>query len=178
MLVSLSIFKLLLDQGLQLLGFHARLGKLNHLAIPIEHEFGEVPRNYRCLIGGFIIELAIVSQIAVKGMSGRPIDLNFLEERKVHLEIFLYELFDVPFATFFLAEELVAWESEYLKTALMVSFVEANQLLVIDAGESSLASHVYHDEAFGLVLIVLEIDKLSIDILDLEAEEAVALLLR
>lgn len=169
--VTRSFSELFLNNWFQFLRFHARRCKLQHLTVTVHDELREIPRNHSCLSSELVIQFAVVSQVLIQWVSGSTINLDLLEQREVHLEVVVNKLPDVLVAACLLTEKLVAWEREYFQSAIVVGLVELDQLLVVDAGESSLASDVHNQKALDLTLEGFEVDDVSLQILELVAEE-------
>ena len=102
---------LLLDEGHDFLALHLRTEELDHLALWVYEELGEVPRNHFGRFGGGVVEAAVVAQVNEDWVSVLAVDFHLLHDREPRFEVILHEGVDLLGTAAFLAEELVAGKS-------------------------------------------------------------------
>ena len=111
-IVSFSLWlHLLLDEGHDFLALHLRTEELDHLALWVYEELGEVPRNHFGRFGGGVVETAVVAQVNEDWVSVLAVDFHLLHDREPSFEVILHEGVDLLGTAAFLAEELVAGKS-------------------------------------------------------------------
>ncbi len=109
---SLSLWlHLLLDEGHDFLALHLRTEELDHLALRVYEEFGEVPRNHFGGFGDGVVETAVVAQVNEDWVSVLAVDFHLLHDREPSFEVILHEGVDLFGTAAFLAEKLVAGKS-------------------------------------------------------------------
>ena len=80
-------------------------------------------------------------------MSLEPVAIYFREQGELHLVLLLHETLDLPFTFGFLFHEIVAGETEDLKSFVVVLLVQDVEVLVVLGGEGSFGRYVHHQYA-------------------------------
>ena len=110
------------------------------------------------------------SQVAKYWIRIYTVDLTFLEDREVGIEIFLNKTFNFCLRSTFLVEELVAWKRQNLKSFAAQLVVHFDHFLIVRRGKTSLTCHINNHDAFS-VLKLIKVNNFPIDIPSLKIIE-------
>jgi len=160
-----------LNERVNFFTLYLRRKEFYHFSLRVDEKFSEVPGNHFCSICFGVKKLTIVSQINEKRMSIFTIYFNLFHNWELYIEIFFDKFVDFFRWSTFLSKELVARESQNLKSDLSPSCMSFNHFFVIIWSKSSLASNISHHDK-SPISESFEIKEVSFDILDLEIEES------
>ena len=124
-----------------------RLKDFNDLALLVDEELGEVPRDLSSHILLFIVELAILAQELVNGVCVRPIHLNLGEHGEPDSQSHSC-LLNLLVGAGLLVFELVAWERQNFETFVSILLMDLHHPLVVFVCKTSLCCNIYYENGF------------------------------
>lgn len=134
---------------------------LDDLAVAVDEELGEVPRDVAA------VQLRVLAHVLVHWHAAWSVDRNLLEEWERHV-VLGDELLDGRSILWLLTAELVAWNSVDFQALVLVLFVKSLQLLVVAIGQTSERGDVDEEKRLFVFSVLSDCAQaLAIDVIDL-----------
>jgi len=137
----------------------------NHVAVAVDEEFGEVPRNVTSFLRFTVVKLAVGTQVIVHivGVGALHVDLG--EHRELGTVVASSKRLDVSLIKRFLLCKYVARECENLESIAVELLIDLNHFFVVLVGQFSISGDVDDECGFVLTVEVAEaIDHVAVDI--------------
>jgi len=139
--------------------------ELNHFAVAVDEEFGEVPWDLTSFLRFLVVKLTVGAQVTVDGVGVGAIHFDLGEHRELDTVRISSKGLDFSLGAFFLFFELIAGECENFEALAAELLMDLNHLFVVLVGQTSSGGDVYDKSGFLLAVEAAEtFDLVSVNI--------------
>ena len=134
------------------------------MAVAVDEELCKIPGDVSAGEG------AVFSHVFIDWVAVVTIDVALLEQWEIHV-VLLYEFADFIATFWLLSSKLVAWESIYLQSLLIIVVIDLFQLLVVALGQSSERCDIHKENGLFTVCMLSNCTHtVAIKVIDFELE--------